>query len=181
MCAGCLVSTRCWRFLNLPNSAFTVTEKELRDRYPDQFAALKPNTRAILIGDTLHSAPTEGEIMNLVIAQYWQNHLRVILLGVYAPATLAITECLTDRLITEQLGPYRFHTPRPRGKNDVQPILINQIMTTITQGHSRTKGKATRDMREVANKKVLGWQRWQVVNGRYECLKTSQNSRPQDD
>jgi hypothetical protein len=163
------------------HSAFAVTRKELEDHYPDQFAALGPNTRAVLIGDKLHPAPPEGESLNLVIAQYWLSHLRLVLLGIYAPATLAIAECLADRLITEPLGPYRFRTHRPKGKNDIQPILINQIQTTITQAQSRTRAKATRDMREVADKKVLSWQRWQVVNGRYECLNDSQHESAAED
>jgi hypothetical protein len=157
------------------HSAFAITSKDLEVHYRDQFAALGPNTRAVLIGDKLHPAPRVGESLNLVIAQYWQSHLRLVLLGIYAPATLAIAECLADRLITEPLGPYRFRTHTPKGKKDVQPILINQIQTTIAQAQSRTRGKATRDMREVADKKVLSWQRWQVVNGRYECLNDSQN------
>lgn len=170
-----------WPDANLAsNSAFAVTREELHEHYPEQFSSLNPDTRAVLIidqerGDRLHPAPVEGESLNLVIAQYWQSHLRLVLLGIYAPATLAIAECLADRLITEPLGPYRFRPNVPKGKDDSQPILINQIATSITRDRSRSKRTANRDTREVANKKVMGWQRWQVADGRYECLNQSKN------
>lgn len=159
----------------LSHSAFEVTREELEEHYPEQVAALRANTRAVLIGGRLYPAPTEGESLNLVIAQYWQSHLRLVLLGVYAPATLAIAECLADRLITEQLGPYRFRAGTSKDKKDVQPILINLIRTTISQTDTRDKGAATRDTREVAKKEVLSWQRWQVVDGRYERLDRRQS------
>lgn len=154
------------------NSSFSVTREELEIFYPDQFEQLGPNTRAILIGDTLYPARTVGDSMNLVIAQYWNGHLALVLLGIFAPATFAIAKCVAERRITATLGPYRYNELPPGSEEDVQPILINLISTKITK-RARARGKKrgpARDTRQLSNKRMVSWQKWQCVGGGYEML-----------
>jgi len=146
-------------------SSLSVTREELRAFYPNQLKELPAKTRAVLVGNKLYPAPKAGESMNLVIAQYRNGHLNLVLLGVYAPGTLAIAECVAERLITTTLGPYRH-------RNEQQPILINLISTMITKTDNSdgTDEKPSRDTRTLVAKRLVSWQRWQRTAVGFELL-----------
>ena len=115
------------------DSAFGVTAEELEAYYPEAFRAMGEQTRAILIGGELMPVPKFGEGMNLIVSQYWRGHMVRVILGVHAPSTLAITQFVADRKVTESLGEYRYNEATNGSQDDCQPILIHKFKTTITR------------------------------------------------
>lgn len=152
------------------DSAFAVSREELEEHFPEQFARMGPQTRAVLVGDELYPAPQFGESMNLIVAQYWRGHVAMVLLGVYAPSTLAIARFLAEGKVTESLGPYRY-TPDDKGaRNESQPILINKIKTTIAMADDDGDScfSVMKDKRRPAAVRAAGWERWHWGGERFE-------------
>ncbi len=149
------------------NSAFSLSKEELQEHFPEKAARMKANTRAVLVGHELHLAESIGDSLNVVVAQYWKGHLVLVLLGIYAPGTLAIAECVSERRI-RSLGPYRLRRPKSGGQPEPQPILITFIKTTMTDPRSQPGEK--RDHREAQSGEMVSWQLVQTAPKQYKVL-----------
>lgn len=86
-----------WKSQNyMSNSAFALCEKpasHLPDRDSEDQDGIN---RGLLVGDNWYPAHRNGDSTNLVVAQFKNGRLRIVLCGIYAPATLGLAEQLAD-------------------------------------------------------------------------------------
>lgn len=153
------------------DSAFSMSWEELKQRDEHTVTKMDENDRALVINGKVFPAKSNGASPNLVLAQYWKGHLVLVLIGVYAPSTFAIAQCVANRGIVETLPPYRTYQPKDETDKPTSPILMALVQTLIEKvprkGHA-----AMRDHRELRTKetKVLKTQFWQRKGDAWERL-----------
>lgn len=135
------------------DSAFRVDWDQAQALVPDAPARLGPEQRALILGDKLYVADREGESWHIVVAQYQQGHLVLVLSAIFAPGNEAAAECLASREINLRL-------PYDTGAGDQQPVLIALIKTRITTrlAEENASDQVKRDRRRLID--------WQLVSTR---------------
>ena len=86
-----------WKSQNyMSGSAFALRENPV-SKPSDQSMQEQDNVnRGLLVGDDWYPARRIGDSTNLVVAQFQNGRLRIVMSGIYAPATLGLAEQLAE-------------------------------------------------------------------------------------
>lgn len=86
-----------WKSQNyMSNSAFALREKSTLHLSDQGSHEQDGVNRGLLVGADWYPAHRNGDSTNLVVAQFRNGRLRIVLCGIYAPATLGLAQQLAD-------------------------------------------------------------------------------------
>ena len=86
-----------WKSKNyMSNSAFAFRENFVPHLADQEFHVQDDVDRGLLVGNEWYPAHRNGDSTNLVVAQFKNGCLRIVLSGIYAPATLGLAQQLVE-------------------------------------------------------------------------------------
>lgn len=141
------------------DSSFSISLEDLKKIDADTASRIGENDRALVVGNKIHIAHENGTSPNLLVARYIRGHLVMALIGIYAPATLAIAQTVAAGSITQTL---------PKDQNSAgsseneQPVLLMSVIQTLISKPEQTKMDVHRDHRMLQEKDtaLLGSYLW---------------------
>ena len=101
--------------------------KELSKGKEEIIDTLVEDQRAVIIGNDLYKGKRKEESYAILVAQREPNEQAIMVLcGVYGPSTYGLAQIVSRGKITRQL-------PKLNPKEEIQPILISVVETTIKE------------------------------------------------
>ena len=86
-----------WKSQNyMSNSAFALRKNPVSPLSDQEFHVQDDIDRGLLVGGKWYPAHRNGDSTNLVVAQFKDGRLRIVLSGIYAPATLGLAQQLAE-------------------------------------------------------------------------------------
>lgn len=111
-----------WKLQNyMSNSAFAVRQNPFSSSSGQEFKVRDDVDRGLLVGEEWYPAHRNGDSTNLVVAQFKNGRLRIVLSGIYAPATLGLAQQLAAGHIPLIIGEKQNH------------LLVATITSSIDQ------------------------------------------------
>lgn len=99
-----------WKTQNyMSNSAFAFREEPITGLSDQSLRELNEIDRGLLVGDDWYPAHRYGDSTNLVVAQFKHGRLRIVLCGIFAPATLGLAQQLVEGQIPLHISEKKNH------------------------------------------------------------------------